>query len=240
MVGATANPSIIQGRPDTGPTDESSLNDIEALVQQLFQRGVGFPTSMTTRTLRRGQHLYWPGGLSKHVYSIKRGTLKTYRTCTDGCERISGFHSIGQMLGLDTLAERPMRCGAVAVDTSVICQIPVQALLDGAFKSGPLWHQLLEELDNEIARLENRLAVCCLPAGERLADFILSMANSSDQVYLPMSHREIGNFLRLVPETVSRLLTKFNQHGWLIIAGRELVICNRNALERAAAGHMPQ
>jgi CRP/FNR family transcriptional regulator len=240
LAGAATNPSIIQGSADTGPTDGSSLNDIEALVQQLLQRGVGFPTSMTTRTLRRGQHLYWPGGLSKHLYSIKRGTVKTYRTGTDGRERISGFHSTGQLLGLDTLVERPMRCGAIAVDTSVIRQIPVQALLDGALKSGPLWHHLLEELDNEIARLENRLAVCCLPAAERLADFILSMANSSGEAYLPMSHREIGNFLRLVPETVSRLLTKFHQRGWLSIAGRELVICNRNALEQAAAGHMPQ
>ena len=220
--------------------DGSTLNDIEALVQQSLQRGVSFPTSMTTRTLRRGQHLYWPGGLSKHVYSIKQGTLKTYRTGTDGRERISGFHSAGQLLGLDTLAERPMRCGALAVDTSVICQIPVQAIVEGALKSGELWHQLLEELDNEIARLENRLSVCCLPAPQRLADFILSMTNPSGEAYLPMSHREIGNFLRLVPETVSRLLTKFHQRGWLLIEGREVVIRNRNSLEQAAAGRMPQ
>ena len=112
--------------------------------------------------------------------------------------------------------------------------------MEGALKSGELWHQLLEELDNEIARLENRLSVCCLPAPQRLADFILSMTNPSGEAYLPMSHREIGNFLRLVPETVSRLLTKFHQRGWLLIEGREVVIRNRNSLEQAAAGRMPQ
>lgn len=240
MAAINANPSTIQGRTDTRPISGLRPKSIEALVQQLLEGAVGFPTSMATRTLRRGQHLYWPGGLSKHVYSIRQGTLKTYRTGTDGRERISGFHSVGQLLGLDTLADRPMRCGALAVDTSVICQIPVHAILEGALKSGALWHQVLEEFDNEIARLENRLSVCCLPAPQRLADFILSMANSSGQAYLPMSHREIGNFLRLVPETVSRLLTRFHQRGWLSIEGRDMVIRDRNALQQAAAGHMPQ
>jgi CRP/FNR family transcriptional regulator len=240
MTSMSANPRIAVSMPVGACVGDSTANLIEAWVQQRYRSGLDCPPASTTRTLRRGQYLYRPGDQLKHVYTIKRGTFKTYQTGADGRERINGFHSTGQLLGLDALADRRVRCGALALDTSVICQIQVHAILEDTGKSGPLWHQVLEEFDNEIARLENRLALCCLPAPQRLADFILSMANRSGEAYLPMTHREIGNFLRLVPETVSRLLTKFNQRGWLSMQGRDVVIRDRNAIEQAAAGSMAQ
>jgi CRP/FNR family transcriptional regulator, anaerobic regulatory protein len=130
--------------------------------------------------------------------------------------------------------DRPMRCGAVALDAALVCCIPIHAVVIGAGESRQLRLQLLEQFDDEIARLELQLSVYCLNAPQRLADFILLMAGDSTEIHLPMSRKEIGNYLRLVPETVSRLFARFQRSGWLIIRGHEIAICDRSALELTA------
>jgi CRP/FNR family transcriptional regulator len=142
-------------------------------------------------------------------------------------------------LGLDTLMDRPMRCGAVALDAALVCRIPVDAVVVGSGESRQLRLQLLEQFDDEIARLELQLSVYCLNAPQRLADFILFMAGDSTEVNLPMSHKDIGNYLRLVPETVSRLFARFQQSGWLVIRGHGIAIRDRSALSLAAAEKGP-
>jgi CRP/FNR family transcriptional regulator, anaerobic regulatory protein len=222
---------------EDNPAD-SKTNVIEALVQRHYQSAANGAGAIATRTLRRGQHLYRPGELSKHVYFIKRGTLKTYRLEDDGREWITGFHPVGKLLGLDTLVARPMRCGAVALDTALLCAIPLHAIVAGASEFKQLPFQLLEQFDNEIGRLEAQLSFNYLSASQRLAHFILYVTGESDKVYLPMSHKEIGNYLRLVPETVSRLFTKFQRCGWISISGHDIVMLDRIGVAQIAAGNM--
>lgn len=214
-------------------------NSVETLVQQLYQGATGPSTPLTTRTLRRGQHLFRPGDLLKHVYSINRGMVKTYTVADNVGERITGFHSVGTLLGMETLTDRPLRCGAVALDTTLVCQIPVPAIVVGSGESRQLRLQLIEQFDNEIARLEARLAVYSQSASQRLANFILSTANQSSETYLPMSHKEIGNYLGIVPETVCRLLAKFQRRGWLTTRWHHVTIRDRLALQQVAAGSAP-
>jgi len=235
-----AKPSSIRSKSDKAAFGSSKINVIEALVQHQYQGGSGLSSAITTRSLRRGQHLYWPGDLLKYVYSINRGMLKTYRIGDDGNERITGFPTSGKLLGLDTLMDRPMRCGAVALDASLICRIPVHAIVIGSGESRQLRLQLLEQFDNEIARLEIQLSLYCLNAPQRLAGFLLSMADNSAEVHLPMSHKEIGNYLRLVPETVSRLFARFQYCGWLIMRAHGITILDRLGLEQTAAKNIPQ
>lgn len=239
MTWTDANPSDILSESDKSAVRGCDVNIAEAIMQQLCQSGSSFSGVPTMRALRRGQHLYWPGDLSKHVYSVKSGTLKTYGIEDDGREQITGFHTAGKVLGLDALVQRPMRCGALAVDVTTICQIPVQMVILGSGESGQLRLQLLEEFRKEIVRLEARLSICCNPAPQRLAAFILSMEAEPAEVHLPMSHKEIGNYLHLVPETVSRLLARFQRCGWLSTHGHRVDIRDRAALGQIAAGHMP-
>lgn len=216
-------------------SDPYEPNPIEVLMHQMLHNGLEYPLVMPNRTFRRGQHLYRPGASSKFVYSINRGTFKSYRNGDDGRERILGFHSEGMLLGLDSLAGRPSHCGAIALDTTVVCQIPIAAIMAGADKSKQLRQRIFEQFDDEIDRLGTRLSLRTLPAPQRLGQFILSIAGSSTTVIAPMTNKEIGNYLNLVPETVSRLMTKFQQREWLAIRGREIEILDREGLRAQSA-----
>ncbi len=188
------------------------------------------------RTLRRGQHLYWPRDSIKHVYLIEHGALKEYLGELDGGEHIRRFCAAGQLLGLEALLGNAVRCGAVALDTCVVCAIPVAGIVDASGTNVALWRQILHELDDSFADMESRFLGAAVPARQRLAAFLLSVARDCRDIYLPMSHRDIGTYLQLAPETVSRLLTRLQQHGFLSIQGRQIRIHDRTALKRAAAG----
>lgn len=236
---ANGNLADIRSARDHCAVGVSKVNAIETLMQRHYEGASSAATAITTRTLRRGQHLYWPGDLSKHVYFIKRGTLKTYRIEGDGREWITGFHLVGKVLGLDTLVDRPMRCGAVALDTALLCAIPVRVIAAASVEFAQLPFQLLEQFDDEISRLEAQLSFNYLSASQRLAQFILHVVGEATEVYLPMSHKEMGNYLRLVQETVSRLFTRFQRYGWVSIRGHDLVLHDRDAMQHIAAGNTP-
>ncbi|MEJ1963606.1 MAG: helix-turn-helix domain-containing protein [Gammaproteobacteria bacterium] len=211
-------------------------------MREMDSLGSSVPSRASTRTLRRGQHLYRPGETPACVYSVYGGTLKTYRISHDYREQISGFHFPGEMLGLDALLGRPVRCGAVALDTVVVYRFPAVALLKRTNQSAMT--QLLERFGHEITRLEEHLSLDALSAEQRLAAFILwvveklSGRSPESTIRLPMSHKEIGNYLRLVPETVSRLLARFQERDCLSISGRELTLRNLDLLLHAAAGNL--
>jgi len=225
------------------PASRATAPSFAQLVMwQMSPHGDSVPPALSTRTLRRGQHLYWPGDTPTHVYSIHRGALKTYRISPDSSEWISGFHFPGEVLGLDAVIERPVRGGAVALSATTVCLIPVPMLVDSLGRSGAMRLQLLGRFGDEIARLEEQLSLDALSAERRLATFILWVANKlsdgSEQptLSLPMSHKELGNYLRLVPETVSRLLARFYERGWVSVRRRELIVHHLEQLRRAAGG----
>lgn len=214
----------------------------QLVMRELNPRGNSLPSAVAMRTLRRGQHLYWPGDTPNSVYSVHRGALKTYRVSHDSSEWIGGFHFPGEVLGLDSLIDRPVRCGAVALNTVMVCLIPVPTLVECLGRSEALRSQLLDRFGDEITRLEEHLSLDALSAEQRLSAFVLwvfdklSDGSARRTMCLPMSHKEIGNYLRLVPETVSRLLARFQVREWLSIRRRELTVLNLEQLRRAARG----
>ncbi len=212
------------------------------MVRHLDFLGVSTSAAVPMRTLRRGQHLYRPGDTPTYVYSVQYGSLKTYRVAHDGSEWIGGFHFPGDVLGLDSVLERPVRSGAVALETVKVCLIPVGNLLESLARPEPMRLRLLEHLGDEIARLEEHLSLDALSAEQRLAAFVLWVVDRfpdrTDQptVCLPMSHKEIGNYLRLVPETMSRLLARFQEREWLLVHRRTITVRNLEELRRTAEG----
>ncbi len=201
-----------------------------------------FRGSVTTRTLRRGQHLYWPRDTRAYVYSIHRGSLKTYRPLHDCSERISGFHFPGELLGLDALFGLPARRGAVALGAATVMMIPVGMLIDHLGRCEMTRLELLGHFNDETARLEEHLSLARFTAEERLAAFVLWVVDklspeaASPTMSLPMSQKDIGNYLGLVPETVSRLFARFEERRWLSMRRRDLTVRDLDQLRRAADG----
>jgi CRP/FNR family transcriptional regulator len=209
---------------------------------QIHPRAQCLPGPIPFRTLRRGQHLYQPGDMLRYVYSVQHGALKTYRLSHDGTEWIDGFHFAGEVLGLDALLERPASNGAVALETVKVSALSVPTLLESLGRSPAMRNQLLARFGDEISRLQERLCVDALDSQQRLASFLLwlveRLEDRSDQaaIHLPMSHKEIANYLRLVPETMSRLFARFQEREWLTVRRREVTVLNLAGLQRAALG----
>lgn len=226
---------------EAGPVAGPEQSFHELVMRQLNPRGAPVPSPFPARILRRGQHLYRPGDTPACVYSVNRGALKTYNLSHDGGEWIGGFHFPGEVLGLDALLERPARRGAVALETVKVSVIPVSSLLESLGRSEALRLRLLERFGDEIGRLEEHLSLDALNAEQRLAAFVLwvvdRFADGTEQptMRLPMSHKDIGNYLRLVPETMSRLLARFQERQWLSVRRRDITVRNLDELRKAAS-----
>jgi CRP/FNR family transcriptional regulator len=184
--------------------------------------------------------LYWPRDTRAYVYSIYRGSLKTYRPLHDCSERISGFHFPGELLGLDALFGLPARRGAVALDAATVMMIPVTTLIEHLGRCETTRLELLGHFNDETARLEEHPSLAHFTAEERLAAFVLwvvdklSPETASPTMSLPMSQKDIGNYLGLVPETVSRLFARFEERRWLSMRRRALTVRDLDQLRHAA------
>lgn len=241
LIRLLAEPAAAYERSTVLGLHGSGIDRAASLFQQLNPANPLFRGSVTTRALHRGQHLYRPQDTRAHVYLILRGTLKTYRLLHDCKERISGFHMAGELLGLDALFGLPVRRGAIALGSAVVSVIPVAMLLDYLGRSEATRLELLGQFYNEIARLEEHLSLDQRTAEERLATFVLWALDklagpATIKVNLPMSQKDIGNYLGLVPETVSRLLAKFQHRRWLSMERREWTVRDIDQLRQAARG----
>ncbi|MGA9334383.1 MAG: helix-turn-helix domain-containing protein [Rudaea sp.] len=227
-------------RSDAGGAASAKSNVLEILTRLRYQWQSGLLTAPITRALRRGQHVYRPGDAPKCVYFVQHGTLRTYLPSEGQYEQTTGFHSAGKLLGLDALVNRPMRGGANALDATLVQQISVHMIEACVGDSAPLRLQLMEAMYDEIASSEAHVLVHRYGASRRLAHFIVRAAGESAMLNLPMSHKEIGNYLSLAPETLSRALARFQHCGWLSAKGHSIEILDRAALEQIASGRIPR
>lgn len=169
------------------------------------------------RPLRRGNYLFQTGDTFKSVYVVKTGTVKTYTQCPDGSEQVIGFHLPGEVIGLDGIELRKYICSAKALETSAICEIPFNRLEELTATIPNLQHQMFRLLSREISKDTSLMTLLGKStAEERLAAFLLSLSIrlhsrgfSATEFNLSMSRQEIGSYLGLALETVSRLFTHF-------------------------------
>jgi CRP/FNR family transcriptional regulator len=175
------------------------------------------------RPLSRGEHLFRTGDRFQCIYAVRAGSLKTYTTSEDGYEQVMGFHLPGELIGLDAIAENQHPLTAKALETTSICEIPFGELEKLSSQLPSLQHQLLRVMSKEIHADEQTMVVLGQKsAEERLATFLISLSDrfrrrgfSATQFNLSMSRSDIGNYLGLALETVSRLFTRFQNEGLL-------------------------
>jgi CRP/FNR family transcriptional regulator len=193
------------------------------------------------RIVRAGDHVYQAGQRFTHLHVANTGAYKIVNLTRDGREQIVSLKFRGDWLGLDGLADGAYECDAVALDTGEVWAVPYTALLQACAILPGLMTAFHEAMGRELARDRSSLmSVCTLPADARVADFLHDWAAAlacrglrNDQITLRMTRAEVGNYLGLTLETVSRGLSRLARTGLIRFADnarREVVIPDIAAL----------
>ncbi len=195
------------------------------------------------RPLHRGDYLFRNGERFRSLFVVKTGSVKTYTPSPEGGEQVLGFHLPGEIIGLDAIEREVHVCSGKVLETSAICEVPFSRFeeLSGSIPS--LQHQMYRLLSKEISHdTEMLLLLGKKSADERLAAFLLSMSKrlrkrglSPTDFYLSMSRHEIGNYLGLAVETVSRLFTRFQEERLLKVDRKHIQLADLDMLESIVA-----
>jgi len=200
-------------------------------------------TLVTERVrLKKGESLYRQGDELTAVYGIKFGTLKTEYALPDGREQITGFHLPGEMLGLDGIGENHYQSNAVALEDSEACVVRFSDFESLARQIPSLQHQFHKILSRELTQDQRHLlSLGSLRAEERLASFLLNLSDrlavrgySPTEYHLRMSREEIGSYLGIQLETVSRLFSRFTESGLIQIKQRHIKLIDMDGLMELA------
>jgi CRP/FNR family transcriptional regulator len=194
-------------RPNAG---ERIVHTLALLEQQL---------PMTRRVLRAGDTVYQAGDALGSLWVVHSGLFKTVNLAPDGREQVVSLHFKGDWLGFDGIAEGRFVCDAVALDTGEVWAVRYDALLAACATTPALLCAMHEAMSREIGRdRDSMLALCTLPADARVAEFLRSWADAmaqrglrTDQITLRMTRAEIGNYLGMKLETVSRALSRLER-----------------------------
>lgn len=183
-----------------------------------------------------GSHIYWAGDTFQHIYAVKSGCVKSYTVDEEGNERVRGFYLPGDLLGLDAIYTGAYPSNACAVAPSQICGLPYSQFTKAIASLPEMQTRMLNLMSKD---LFTALALCGdFTAEQRLAAFMLHLLerersqsiSTDNRIALLMSRRDIASFLRLVPETVSRVLGRFQKSGWINSKPKSVDILDHQAL----------
>ncbi|NLA67741.1 MAG: helix-turn-helix domain-containing protein [Gammaproteobacteria bacterium] len=207
--------------------DKSSLGELHMLVEHVGP-------------LHGGDHVFRVGEPFEAIAAVRAGTVKTYIIVPNGREHVLGFHFPGEVIGLDGIDGDTYPCNAVALDTVMLCRFSFPRISVLAGRLPGLQQHLFRLLSRDIGRAA--LLSGDWTADERMAAFLVGMSRrlaargfSPDRFQLTMARTDIANYLRLAPETVSRVLKRFQDDGLLRVDRRELEILDQVRLGALAA-----
>jgi CRP/FNR family transcriptional regulator len=206
-------------------------SDVERLDGLMFGR----------RRVGMGDTLYREGDKFQFIYAVRSGTFKSSLTLSDGREQVSGFQIAGELLGLDGVASGKYASTAVALEDTEVCAIPYANLNELALHSPNLQMVMARLMSREIVREHNLMMLLgSMNADERLAAFLLNMSQrmkargySANEFHLRMSRAEIGSYLGMKLETVSRTFSAFQQQRLLEVDKKHIRILDLEGLQRA-------
>ena len=191
------------------------------------------------RKIKRGETLYHNGEKFSNLYAIRTGFFKTCITSEDGRDQVTGFQMAGEVIGLDGIVHDHHTCDAIALEDAEICAMPFAQIEDLSREVNSLQHHVHKIMSREIVREHGvMLLLGSMRAEERLAAFLLNLAQrlhargfSKSELVLRMTREEIGSFLGLKLETISRTFSKFVDDGIVDVKQRHVHILNTQALQ---------
>ena len=196
------------------------------------------------RAVARGESLFRAGETFLSLYAVRTGFFKTRVSSEDGRDQVTGFQMAGELLGLDGISTDNHTCDAVALEDSQVCVIPYNQLEGLSREFNELQHQFHKIMSREIVRDHGvMLLLGSMRAEERLAAFLLNLTQrlqargfSASSLILRMTREEIGSYLGLKLETVSRTFSKFQEEGILNVKQRQIRILAQEKLEKLVNG----
>jgi len=179
-----------------------------------------------------GQHLFFPGEEIHYIYIVHSGSFKIYISNKNGDTQITGFYFQGDVLDLDMSNHIDLNYGAVALETSTVCKIPLAEFEKMAIQYPALSNTFLKIMSREITRKQKMiLAMSKMTAEQKIADFLVhlsteskSRGHSSTVIKLSMLRLDIANYLGLAMETVSRTLKDFQNKGIISVERHQVSI----------------
>jgi CRP/FNR family transcriptional regulator len=192
------------------------------------------------KRLQAGQGLFRTGEAFANLYFVKTGSLKTVVLLDDGREQVTGFHFAGDVLGVDAISSPSHPSEAVAMEDTQVCAISFAQLMRMSQRVEHLQTYVQRLLAREVVRDQGlMLLLGRMQADERVAAFLLNVSQrfkargySPLEFTLPMAREEIGNYLGLTLETVSRCFSRFKSAGLLTVDNRHIRIVNADALHK--------
>ncbi len=213
-----------------------NMEDMDAL-DEIVKRG---------RPLKKGEFLFRQGDAFNSVFAVRSGALKTFSLSDSGDEQITGFHLPSELVGLSGMDSEIYPVSAVALETTSVCEIPFERLDELSVQLPQLRRQLMRIMSREIRDDQQMMLLLSKKtADERIATFLVNLSArfrargfSANQFRLSMSRNEIGNYLGLAVETVSRVFTRFQQNQLLEAEGKEVHILDPIELCALAGGNL--
>ena len=207
--------------------DKAALMDLHMLVEHVGP-------------LHAGEHVFREGDPFEAIAAVRAGTVKTYVIDRDGHEHVLGFHLPGEVIGLNAIDGDRYPCNAVALDTAMLCRFSFPKISVLAARLPGLQQHLFRLMSRDIGTAT--LLAGDWTADQRMAAFLIGLSRrlaargfSPDRFQLTKARTDIANYLRLAPETVSRVLKRFQSEGLLKIDRREVELTGRERLLELAA-----
>lgn len=198
------------------------------------------------KPIPKAQIIFKAGDELRSLYAIRSGTIKSYTISENGEEQITSFHLPGDLVGFDAITNMQHPSFAQALETSMVCEIPFDVLDDLSGKMPKLRQQIMRLMSGEIRSDQDMILLLSkMSAEEKLAAFIHNLSCrysargfSAREFRLTMTRGDIGNYLGLTVETISRLLGRFQKSGMLSVQGKYITINDMATLiELAGANH---
>ncbi|MBA6420203.1 fumarate/nitrate reduction transcriptional regulator Fnr [Pseudomonas neustonica] len=198
------------------------------------------------KPLRKGELLFRQGDTFSSVYALRSGTIKTFSVDDAGIEQITGFHLAGELIGLSGMDGDRQPLSAMALETTSICEIPYERLDDLTANIPGLRRQVMRLMSREIREDQQMMLLLSKKtADERIATLLINLSArfrsrgySANRFRLAMSRNDIGNYLGLAVETVSRVFTRFQQQGLVAAEGKQIDILDHAELCALAGGQL--
>ena len=218
-----------------------------ALSSETFSLSLGVEQSMAPYfermlngriRVKRGQALYQVGSRFHALYALRMGTCKTVILARGGQDQVVGYHIAGEIVGIDGIATDAHECEAIALEDMDVCPLPFEQIDDIARISDQFRRNFIKLLSRESTRTRSMMIMLgTMRADQRLAMFLLDLSQryrargySSNEFVLRMTRAEIGSYLGLQLETVSRLFSRFQQSGLIQVRARAVKLLERATL----------
>ncbi len=236
-------PAVARDRAETSPCSACSVRGMTICAPLDAQELTQISALMTSVELAAGSPLFDEGEKAGNVYNVTSGTIKVYKLLPDGRRQVTGFLFAGDFLGL--AKQETYAFSAEAVTPCLLCRFPRNKLEDLMQRLPKIEQRLLGIASNELASAqEQMLLLGRKTAREKIASFLLMLAKrakqrgqAEDPVTVPMSRTDIGDYLGLTTETVSRTFTQLKQEGIIQLLPNHLVkLVKRDDLEEIAGG----